>query len=616
MQHQYYRRDTSPSKIPRPRAKDASQYKPTKLDLMKEEYHRKLMKEREHKIIEMYENNQKKALERVSRFDQRGQRGNSVRNFFEEARALEASGNMNAIQQHYNRSNKDTRRSSVPNVPKTYGKRSAGKDRENLLAPIDRKLNGENPFSSKPQRARQPMYSDGEVNRTSAVKSYSAPVSSKSKRIDINDMDPTKTHNLEDASFYSSGSSSPPELAQLSTLKRKNSINKKDPLPGIPKESQEKLTDFQKWQLEQVRAREERLHRHRSQGKIMGSEKYDSDEGIDSDKDNQINVEEEILRKQQELMNKIAQQQAELDRIKTEKDKQAEMERREEEKRQQKAIIEREKQQKKERERQRKQEEKDRKEEMKRQMQEERRAAEEEAERMREEENQRKSEQRQEYGNHTYRHENQSSSQNPSPPPSHNYRPHPPANRKPATRPQPRNRTPTEPGEEIEHIPGPDVNFYIQAAAQDNSGGQSMQLGECRMCGRRFAVDRLAKHENACKTAQKKRKKFDPTKMRTQGTEMAPYQNSAKSKSKPAPKKQNWRKQHESFIESIRYAKKVTDIESKGGDIRDLTPPPPTENPDYVACPHCSRTFNSTAAERHIPRCKDIKGKPAISKRR
>uniref|UniRef100_A0A2C9JZB8 C2HC/C3H-type domain-containing protein n=1 Tax=Biomphalaria glabrata TaxID=6526 RepID=A0A2C9JZB8_BIOGL len=75
-------------------------------------------------------------------------------------------------------------------------------------------------------------------------------------------------------------------------------------------------------------------------------------------------------------------------------------------------------------------------------------------------------------------------------------------------------------------------------------------------------------------------------------------------------KKSNWRTQHQNFIESLRYAKKVTQIEKEGGDLRNLAPPPRTIDPDLVPCPHCGRKFNETAAERHIPRCKDLKTRP------
>ena len=69
--------------------------------------------------------------------------------------------------------------------------------------------------------------------------------------------------------------------------------------------------------------------------------------------------------------------------------------------------------------------------------------------------------------------------------------------------------------------------------------------------------------------------------------------------------KADWRAQHENFIKAIRYAKGASD-----------EPPPPTENPDYVQCPHCERKFNPSTAERHIPKCKDIKAKPAPLKKK
>jgi hypothetical protein len=45
---------------------------------------------------------------------------------------------------------------------------------------------------------------------------------------------------------------------------------------------------------------------------------------------------------------------------------------------------------------------------------------------------------------------------------------------------------------------------------------------------------------------------------------------------------------------------------AKGGKLTDLPPPPPSENPDYVQCPHCNRRFNEAAANRHIPLCKNM----------
>lgn len=69
------------------------------------------------------------------------------------------------------------------------------------------------------------------------------------------------------------------------------------------------------------------------------------------------------------------------------------------------------------------------------------------------------------------------------------------------------------------------------------------------------------------------------------------------------PKKNNWRQKHEDFIRAIRSAKQVQQHIANGGKLSDLPPPPPSENPDFVQCPHCNRRFNEAAAERHIPKC-------------
>lgn len=78
--------------------------------------------------------------------------------------------------------------------------------------------------------------------------------------------------------------------------------------------------------------------------------------------------------------------------------------------------------------------------------------------------------------------------------------------------------------------------------------------------------------------------------------------------------KANWRAQHEDFIKTIRHAKMVTNYVKEGGNLSDLPPPEPSQNPDYVTCDFCQRRFAPNVAERHIPRCKDIKARPAPPK--
>lgn len=46
----------------------------------------------------------------------------------------------------------------------------------------------------------------------------------------------------------------------------------------------------------------------------------------------------------------------------------------------------------------------------------------------------------------------------------------------------------------------------------------------CKACGRRFAPDRVALHEQICiKTGQKKRKQFDTMMYRVKGTDIEPF---------------------------------------------------------------------------------------------
>ncbi|XP_053649211.2 NHS-like protein 3 isoform X2 [Cherax quadricarinatus] len=122
-------------------------------------------------------------------------------------------------------------------------------------------------------------------------------------------------------------------------------------------------------------------------------------------------------------------------------------------------------------------------------------------------------------------------------------------------------------------------------------------LESCKICGRNFAPDRLEKHETICAKSHakdKKRKVFDPVKMRTKGTEAEKYIAKGKHlEAPPKPKKKDWKKQHEDFIATIRAAKSGTE-------------PPPIDNSDYVTCPHCGRKFAEASAERHIPKCASI----------
>ncbi|KAK3932863.1 Zinc finger C2HC domain-containing protein 1C, partial [Frankliniella fusca] len=142
-------------------------------------------------------------------------------------------------------------------------------------------------------------------------------------------------------------------------------------------------------------------------------------------------------------------------------------------------------------------------------------------------------------------------------------------------------------------------------AAARTEPRQDDGLVGCPICSRRFLPDRVAKHQEICsRSTQKKRKVFDPVAARVKGTEAEKYVRRAKNVPEPkAMKNNNWRRKHEDFIQTIRAAKQVQSHIANGGKLSDLPPPPPSDYSDYVQCPHCSRKFNQTAADRHIPKC-------------
>ncbi|KFV08224.1 Zinc finger C2HC domain-containing protein 1C, partial [Tauraco erythrolophus] len=151
--------------------------------------------------------------------------------------------------------------------------------------------------------------------------------------------------------------------------------------------------------------------------------------------------------------------------------------------------------------------------------------------------------------------------------------------------------------------------LYTQAA----SAAQQEELGQCSFCGRKFLCTRLEKHSRICSKSQgSKRKVFDSSKARARGTGLEEYQQwkSSEMPQNKRPRKNNWRQKHEILIQTLRQARQMQQVLSKGRKVSDLPPLPPIENPDYVACPYCGRRFAPQAAERHIPKCKTIKSRP------
>uniref|UniRef100_A0A8C2XF32 Zinc finger C2HC domain-containing protein 1A n=1 Tax=Cyclopterus lumpus TaxID=8103 RepID=A0A8C2XF32_CYCLU len=137
----------------------------------------------------------------------------------------------------------------------------------------------------------------------------------------------------------------------------------------------------------------------------------------------------------------------------------------------------------------------------------------------------------------------------------------------------------------------------------DSDAPPAGDLTQCNTCSRWFFPKVLVKHAKICqKSATKKRKVFDSSRQRAEGTDL-PTLKPLKPKAEPPKKPSNWRKKHEDFIATIRAAKVVSQVMKDGGPLP--PPPPPTYDPDYVQCPFCERRFNQGAADRHIKFCQE-----------
>lgn len=137
----------------------------------------------------------------------------------------------------------------------------------------------------------------------------------------------------------------------------------------------------------------------------------------------------------------------------------------------------------------------------------------------------------------------------------------------------------------------------------------------CRYCGRKFASDRLATHEDICATASKKRPTFNAQKQRLQGTELAGYFNPRNAKKNDAKKpndmingEKKYKVEHENLVAALRAARRYAKYEDDKAAGKAVGPPPKgpalKEVPDdRIQCPGCGRKFGETQYERHRQSC-------------
>uniref|UniRef100_A0A8C8BYG3 C2HC/C3H-type domain-containing protein n=1 Tax=Oncorhynchus tshawytscha TaxID=74940 RepID=A0A8C8BYG3_ONCTS len=146
--------------------------------------------------------------------------------------------------------------------------------------------------------------------------------------------------------------------------------------------------------------------------------------------------------------------------------------------------------------------------------------------------------------------------------------------------------------------------LQVELSPVESADNACLQLIPCRICHRKFAAERLEKHLQVCERMQRSsRKVFDSSKYRAKGTDLEEFMKTNSRTKSPEVRKSNWRQKHEAFIRNLRQAH----VPATGA----LHPQPPIQdNDDYVTCPHCARRFAPGPAERHIPKCQNIKSRP------
>ncbi|KAL1258419.1 hypothetical protein QQF64_011663 [Cirrhinus molitorella] len=142
----------------------------------------------------------------------------------------------------------------------------------------------------------------------------------------------------------------------------------------------------------------------------------------------------------------------------------------------------------------------------------------------------------------------------------------------------------------------------VELSLEENSDA-ACQLIPCDVCHRCFTRDRLETHMKVCTKKRPQRKIFDMSQYRAKGTDLEEFMKTNSRSKTPELKKNNWRQKHEAFIQTMRQGRTHTPGRGPPQSVANL-------NSEYETCPHCGRKFAPGPAERHIPKCQNIKSRP------
>ncbi|CAD8202438.1 unnamed protein product [Paramecium octaurelia] len=170
--------------------------------------------------------------------------------------------------------------------------------------------------------------------------------------------------------------------------------------------------------------------------------------------------------------------------------------------------------------------------------------------------------------------------------------------------------------EQFEHSECLDENNEFMSGDMEQQGKAEGLLEQCEICSRKFHTERIGKHRQVCERAQQKQMEREKLIKRKQ-QQKAENQQKLDAKEKQVKNKtvNNWREQHKQFQEMIHCNKKEKEVQNEGEEELAVKTPELAKNSLYVFCEYCKRSFDRYVAERHIPKCKEIKAKPKPPKK-
>ncbi|XP_054005231.1 uncharacterized protein LOC128890603 [Hylaeus anthracinus] len=140
----------------------------------------------------------------------------------------------------------------------------------------------------------------------------------------------------------------------------------------------------------------------------------------------------------------------------------------------------------------------------------------------------------------------------------------------------------------------------------------------CAFCARTFMPQSLEKHIRVCeKSTTKKRKPFDSSKQRIQGTELAdflPKQTKRRHAQDDKACNSSWKQTHDEFLRAIRAARcEVEDTTARKQSSPKAPASAPTRANEQGLCPTCNRHFGIKAYDRHVAWCKERVARVTLS---